>query len=72
MISTRTLYKWAAKSLKERVSLFKRRYPDTKMNVYRLRKLYKEQNIKNKRIKLTKLPDRPTLERITIAAAELA
>ena len=43
------------KSLRERVALFKRRYPNAHCTIYKLRKLYKEKRIKLKRIKKTKL-----------------
>ena len=35
-----TLIEWATKSLPQRLALFKRRYPDSLVTVYKLRKLY--------------------------------
>ena len=66
------MYTWATKSLEERVMLFKRRYPDSKITVYKLRKLYKKMKIKKKFIQRTKIPNRATLEDITIQAVEYA
>ena len=66
------MYTWATKSLEERVMLFKRRYPDSKITVYKVRKLYKKMKIKKKFIQRTKIPNRATLEDITIQAVEYA
>ena len=63
---------WATKSLEQRVALFKRRYPNSKINVYKLRKLYEKLKIKNKVIRKNKILDRAGLEKITIQAAEMA
>jgi len=35
------LVRWASRSIEERVRIFKGRYPDTKANTYRIRKLYR-------------------------------
>ena len=52
--------------------LFKKLWPLAPTSVYKLRKLYKEQKIKNKVIRHTKIPDRAGLEKITLQAADLA
>ena len=66
------MYKWATKSLEQRVVLFKRRYPNSKITVYKLRKLYSQMKIKKKVISRNKIPSRNDLEKITIQAAEYA
>ena len=63
--------RWAARSLKERVQLFRRRYPTAKISVYKLKKLYKEKKIRRKVIRLTKAPKQASLMDIAIQAAEL-
>ena len=68
----RTLKVWATKSLQERVCLFKRRYPSANITSYKIRKLYSMYKIKKKCIRLTKLPDRATQERIVLQASDLA
>ena len=40
----------------ERVSLIRKRYPGTKVSVYKLRKLYRQHKIKRKCIQATKIP----------------
>ena len=42
LVSHDTLHSWATRSLAERVQLFKRRYPTSKITIYKLRKLYRE------------------------------
>ena len=46
--------KWAAKSLEERVRIFKRRYPDAKTSTYKIRKLYTKYKIRKKVIRIGK------------------
>ena len=43
-----TLNRQAAKSLQERIALFRARYPGQKITAYRLRQLYSEHKIKYK------------------------
>ena len=54
------------------MNVINKKYPGAKANTYRLRKFYKEQLIRKKVVALTKIPDRPQMEKITIQAAELA
>ena len=48
LIKASTLSNWASYSLEERVCLFMRRYPYTKISVYKLRKLYRKYKIRKK------------------------
>ena len=61
MTSRATLDKWAAKSLEERVQLFKRRYPNAKISTYKLRKLYAKHKIRKKVIRIGKTPKQASL-----------
>ena len=72
LTSQTTLVARATKSLPERMMLFKRRYPEAPITIYKLRKLYEQHKIKKKAIRMTKIPDRATLEKITVQAADLA
>ena len=54
-----TLRQQASYSLEERLAMFKRRYPNSKVTVYKLRKLYKQYGIKKKVIRKAKLTTRP-------------
>ena len=56
----------------ERVVLFKRRYPNSNINVYKLRKLYRKFKIKKKFIRKTKILNRQAMENIVIQAEEYA
>ena len=42
------------------------------MTIYKLRKLYYDNKVKKKCIRLTKIPTRTSLERITLEAADLS
>ena len=59
-----TLKRWAGKSMAERTMLFKRRYPYAHITMYKLRKLYREQRIKKKSIRISKIPINTSLPRI--------
>ena len=72
LTSRDTLQRWATKSLLERVSMFKRRYPTSKVTVYKLRKLYAERKIRKKCIRRAKIPERKTREEIVMQAADLS
>ena len=50
------LKQWAGKSLIERATLFKKRFPYTHITVYKLRKFYLEEKIKKKAIRISKIP----------------
>ena len=56
MISADTLRRWVSKSLEERVRLFERRYPGSKVTPYKLRLLYAKHKIRKKCIKYGKIP----------------
>ena len=51
--------------------LFQRRYPGTKVSVYKIRKLYQKHKIRKKVIKIGKAPRQASLIEIAIQAAEL-
>ena len=72
MINPTTLDNWASKSLEERVRLFKRRYPESKITVYKLRKLYSKHKIRNKCIKYGKVPRVASLMDIVMQAVDLS
>ena len=46
---------WAGYSLEARCRLFHRRFPDKKLTLYRLCKVYREHGIKKKKIKKTEI-----------------
>lgn len=52
--------------------LFKRKYPYAHITIYKLRKLYKEQRIKKKSIRITKIPNYRNLPRIQDDILDLA
>ena len=52
-------YAWAHLSLAERLVLFKERYPDSLVTLYKLRKLFQIKKIKKKCISYTKIPTQP-------------
>lgn len=56
LTSQETLIAWATKSLLERTILFHRSYPDKFIKVWRLREVYKQNGIKNKKIFVNKMP----------------
>ena len=56
----------------ERVALFKRRYPGSKITVYKLRKLYAKKKIKKKVLRIGKVPKVATMMEIAMEAAELS
>ena len=64
--------RWAARSLEERVQLFRRRYPNTKITSYKLRKFFKETKIKDKVIRLEKQPKPQDMIDRVVEAADLA
>ena len=53
------------------MQLFKKEYPETKCTEYKLRLLYKQCKIKNKRIQLDKIKDVPTQEKVMLQAVDL-
>ena len=61
MLSDDTLQRWAGRSLDERIMLFKRRYPQAHITIYKLRKLYRMNRIKKKLLRITKVPVSRTL-----------
>jgi len=67
-----TLDRWASKSLEERVQLFKARYPNAKISIYKLRKLYYRHKIKKKAIRISKVAKQASLMEIALEAAELS
>ena len=71
LTNKKTLDKWVSKSLEERACLFKKRYPDSKVSVYKLRKLYTKFKIRKKAIIYGKIPKTPSLYDITVQAGEL-
>ena len=71
LTSEATLVRWAAKSLQERVQLFKCRYPTAKITVYKLRRLYYKKKIKMKVIRFGKVPRQAHMMDIVVQAAEL-
>ena len=66
LTNKKTLDKWVSKSLEERACLFKKRYPDSKVTVYKLRKLYTKFKIRKKAIIYGKIPKAPSLYDITV------
>jgi len=52
--------------------LFERKFPNSKITRYKLRKLYQKYSIKKKVIRHTKLPNQATLINITLQAADFA
>ena len=54
-MNDQTLRLWSAKSLDERVVLFKQKYPYAHITIYKLRKFYRDNKIKKKSIRLTKI-----------------
>ena len=53
-----TLTKWAGLTLTERCGKFKEHFRDTKLNVYKLRQIYKKHGIKRKTIQMKKVPQK--------------
>ena len=66
-----TLTRWASKSLEERVSLLRRRYPNSKISLYKLRKLYAQHKIKKKVLRIEKIPRHASLMDVALQAADL-
>ena len=56
LTSKETLTAWATKSLRERTVLFHRSYPDKFIKVWRLREVYRQNGIKNKKVLVQKMP----------------
>ena len=54
ILSDRTMRLWSGKSLEERVALILHRYPYIHVTVYKLRKLYRQYNIKYKMVRQSK------------------
>ena len=59
-----TLRIWSGMSLQQRCQLFHRRYPETKLSVYLLRKVYRMHMIRKKTIRKSKEPSLSSLEKI--------
>ena len=53
------------------MQLFKKRYPDSEITPYKLRKLYKEHKIRKKLIQNAKKPKKITLEEIVLQANDM-
>jgi hypothetical protein len=51
--------------------MFNATFPEKLLTSYRLRKVYREQKIRKKKVKHTKRPNRKTRRRIAIKASEL-
>ena len=49
------MLRWSTKSLDERVALIKKKFPHAHVTIYKLRKLYRINKIKLKKIRFTKI-----------------
>ena len=58
-------------SLDERCAVIKQRFKDTHVSIHKLRKLYREEKIRKKVVRFTKLPSRAEQKRIKKAKKEL-
>jgi len=55
LTSEGSLTEWAGFSLQQRCKLFHRRFPEKKLTIYMLRKVYRSIGIKKKKIKNTEI-----------------
>ena len=55
-MSPETLRQWAGRSLEERCKLFHRRFPELRISLYSLRKIYRLHHIKKKKLRMGKVP----------------
>ena len=61
---------WTGLTLAERCRRFEIRYPERRLTIYRLLKVYRESGIRRKKIKRTKLIDDQKREQIREQAVE--
>ena len=55
ILDHKTVTEWSGLSLAERVARFHRQFPDRRITVYRLRKVYRQHLYKKKKIRRTKI-----------------
>ena len=56
LLNDNTLRQWSGKSMFERAALFKCKFPYAHITAYKLRKFYKDEKIKKKKIRISKDP----------------
>ena len=71
LTSAQTLDSWTSLSLEERLVVFKQRYPNSLVTVYKLRKLYKQYKIRKKVIRIRKIPTVPQQWQVLLQAVDL-
>ena len=55
LVSSETLRSWVGLTQHQRIKMFHRRWPEKRLTVYRLRKVYRDHGIRRKKIRHTKV-----------------
>ena len=57
LCDNKTIEEWVGYTLRQRCKAFEMKFPDTKMTLYHLTKIYREVGIRKKKIRKTKIVD---------------